>query len=88
MAAPVIGQVPAVNETELEKTKPVKIIIVCPDLERETVAPETKLVPETEVMEAEVLFIALVGLMAVVVGSVRVVKLPSAEYPVPILLVA
>ena len=77
-----IGQVPAVNETELEKTKPVQLIVVCPDLERETVAPETKLVPETEVMEAEVLLIPVVGLMAETVGAGRMIVNPLVKIPV------
>ena len=56
-----------------------------------TVAPETKLVPVTEVIETEELLVPLVGLIAVTVGAGRVytttslgslsVPVSSAKYP-------
>ena len=47
-----------------------------------TVAPETKLVPVTEVIETEELLVPLVGLMAVTVGAAALMVNPLTKVPV------
>ena len=79
VAAPVIGQLPVERVVELVKVNPVQEMSDWASLVNFTVAPETKLVPETEVMEAEVLLIPVVGLMAETVGAGKLIVNPFTK---------
>ncbi len=68
VAAPVIGHVPDESVVELVKVNPVQEMLLCPLIVSMTVAPDTKFIPDTEVMGADPVFIALVGLIDVTVG--------------------
>ena len=77
VAAPVIGQLPLLSVVELVKVKPVQEISVWPLFVSFTVAPDTKFVPVTEVMETDPVLRPLVGLMAVTVGAGRVYSITN-----------
>ncbi len=79
--AEVIGQLPDERVVELVKVKPVQFILDCPLMVSATVAPDTKLVPLTEVIEADPELTALVGLMAVTVGARSVTVKPPLRAP-------
>jgi len=67
-AAPVIGQEPDDKVVEFVKLKLVQFIVACPVLVSDTVAPETKPVPDMELMDIEPVLAPLVGEIAVTVG--------------------
>ena len=67
--APVMGQLPDDNVVEFVNVKPVHEMLLCPDLVKLTVAPETKSEPVTLEIETEALRGPVDGLMAVTVGA-------------------
>ena len=68
-AAPLIGQLPEDRVFEFVNVNPEQTIVLCPAITRFTVASDAKLVPVIDVMDADPMFAALLGLMAVTVGT-------------------
>ena len=80
-AAPVMGQEPLLRVVELVKVKLVQAMSVWPDLVNLTVAPDWNLLPITEVIATEALFIALEGVMEETVGGGKVTVNPLLKVP-------